>query len=131
MTVKLGLLSGSTDGQGISITAATSASAQSVHSALTATTTASATIDRVYLWATNRSDQRQGLRVHWGEATNDLKVSIPSQSGDIVVTTGKPIANAGDVGLWFSNSQTSTGSGTGNVIITGYILRGERADIIW
>lgn len=131
MTVRLGLLSESTDGQGIAITAATSGSAQSIHSAITATTTASATIDKVYLFAQNRSGQKQGLWIHWGESTNAMKMPVPSQDGDYVVANGKPIANAGTVSAWFSNSQTSTGSGTGNVTLTGYILRGERADIIW
>lgn len=53
--------------------------------------------DEVYLYATNTGTAAVLLTIEWGGVTNPddlLKVTIPGQSGDYLVTAGKPLSNS-------------------------------------
>ena len=104
------VLSGSTSGKQILV--ATSATAGTlIH---TAHATA---LDEVWMWATNSSTTAVKITVEWGEsvASGNIEVTVPGESGPLLVVPGLPIKNSLVVRCF---------AGTINVItIGGYVNR--------
>jgi len=113
------LLSGSTQGKAIKIAATTSGSAgTTIH----ATGTSSSTLDEVWLYAYNSSSSNIILTIQWGGVTavdNEIKLTIPSQSGLTLVIPGLVITGTGSAA-----NTIAAYAGTTNVItISGYVNR--------
>lgn len=109
------LLSGSTNGKPVQVTA-TSSPGTTIHTALTGTTG----YDEIYIWASNVTSSAATLYIQWGGTTdpdNDLvnALSIPANSAPIPIATGQVLNNGLLVKAW---------SGTTNAInLTGYCNR--------
>lgn len=107
------VLSGSTDGKQILITATTS-SGTTVHTAVTGTSD----IDEVWLYATNNDSSAVSLTLLWGGSTspNDyIQMSIPSKTGLYLIVPGLVLQNSNVIKA-FAN--------TGSVIsISGWVNR--------
>lgn len=87
------ILSGSTDGVGItiaSVSGGTAGTAGTIHQAPAGT----AGKDEVYLYAYNGHTADVVLTVEWGTSAYPRKVTIPFQAGLICVTPGLPIRNS-------------------------------------
>jgi hypothetical protein len=113
------LLSGGSQGKAIKVSATTSGSAgTTIH-----TTGASSTaIDEVWLYATNSSALGVVLTIQWGGVTavdNEIKLTIPSNSGLTLVIPGLVLTGTGSAG-----NVIAAYAGTANVItISGYVNR--------
>lgn len=107
------LLSGSTNGKAIKV-AATASSGDLIHTAVSGTTA----FDEIWIYAYNSSASAVILTIQYGGTTspdNDIKISIPSQSGLVTVVPGLLLNNAQVVRAF---------AGTTNVItISGYVNR--------
>ena len=87
------LLSGSTGGRQIKVVA-TGTPGTTIH----ATGTSSTVIDEIELYANNTSTAAVKLTIEWGDVTSPddlLEVSIPAESGDVLVIAGKPLTGTG------------------------------------
>lgn len=109
------LLSGSTNGKSIPVTA-TSTPGTTLHTAIAGT----AAFDEVYLWASNVTSAAATLTIEWGGVTdpgNHLvkAMSIPANSPPIPIATGQVLNNGLVVGA-FSGT-------TAAINITGYVNR--------
>ena len=84
-------LSGSTDGKGIAVVA-TATAGTLIHTAQSGTTN----FDEVWMYATNPTASAVVLTVEYGGAltADQIKVTIPSQSGLTVVVAGLILQNA-------------------------------------
>lgn len=85
------LLSGSTNGKPIQITAQNNAAAQTVHTA-----TSSLALDEIWLYASNSSTSNLQLNLLWGgtsEPANLIVVTVPAQSGRTLVSDGMLLNN--------------------------------------
>lgn len=106
-------LSGSTDGRNIKV-AATSSPGTTIHTAVSGTT--AGTLDEVWLWAYNGHTAAVTLTIQFGGTStpdDDIKVTIPYQSGLQLVVPGFVLQN-GDV--------VKAYAGTTNVVtIGGYV----------
>jgi hypothetical protein len=113
------LLSGSTQGKAIKIAATTSGSAgTTIH----ATGTSSSIIDEVWLYAYNSSAVAVILTVQWGGVTavdNEVKLSIPSQSGLTLVIPGLILTGTGSA----ANTIAAYAATTNVITISGYVNR--------
>lgn len=111
------LLSGSTRGKGIKV-AATSSSGTTIHT----TGTSATTIDELWLYAHNGHSSDVLLTIQWGGTTavdDDIKVTIPAQSGLVLVAPGLTLTGDGSAGLVVRAYAATT-----NVItIHGYVNR--------
>jgi hypothetical protein len=111
------LLSGSTRGKGIKV-AATSSSGTTIHT----TGTSASTIDEVWLYAYNSDTTARLLTVQFGGTAtpdDDIKVTIPAQSGLVLVAPGLTLTGDGSAGLVVRAYAATT-----NVItIHGYVNR--------
>jgi hypothetical protein len=90
MAITKEYLSASTTGKQIKVVATASAGT-TIH---TADATAK---DEIWLYAYNSDTVTRLLTIQWGGTTSpddDLKVPIPSQSGDILVISGKILGNS-------------------------------------
>jgi len=86
------LLSGSTNGKQILITATTNGSAQTIHTAVAGTSS----LDEVFIYAYNDSSSIVNLVLLWGGTTepdNKDLIPIPSQSGRTLVVDGALLQN--------------------------------------
>jgi hypothetical protein len=105
------VLSGSTDGKNIKVSA-TSTPGTVIHTAH------ASALDEVWIYATNTSSTDKNLTIEWGGITDPddlLVVAIPPQSGDVLVKAGVVLTN-GAVIRAFSN--------TADVInISGFVNR--------
>lgn len=111
------LLSGSTQGKGIKV-AATSSTGTTIH----ATGTSSTTIDEVWLYAYNSHTGYVVLTVQFGGTTspdNDIKISLPSQSGLVLVVPGLLLTGTGAA----ANTVYAYADTTNVVTISGYVNR--------
>lgn len=110
-------LSGSTTGAAIKI-AATSSTGTTIH----ATGTSATVIDEVWLFAYNSSASAVPLTIQYGGTAtpdNDIKISIPSQSGLTLIVPGLILSGTGSAA-----STIYAYAGTTNVItISGYVNR--------
>lgn len=111
------VLSGSTQGKAIKV-AATASTGTTIH----ATGTSSSIIDEVWLYAYNSSSDAQLLTIQFGGTTavdNDIKVTIPSQSGLTLVVPGLILTGTGAA----ANTVYAYAATTNVVTITGYVNR--------
>ena len=87
-------LTGSTDGRGIKVVQ-TATAGTTIHTA--GAVTGDDNYDEVYLWAVNSDTTDRKLTLEWGGVTapDDLiEVTIPAESGLILVAPGLQIQNA-------------------------------------
>jgi hypothetical protein len=111
------LLSGSTQGQPITVVA-TASTGTTIH----ATGTTSTTIDEVWLYANNTSTSPILLTVQFGGtvANQHAKpITIPPQSGDILVIAGLPLTGTGSA----ANTVYAFAATASAITISGYINR--------
>ena len=110
------LLSGSTQGKGIKVVA-TASTGTTIH----ATGTSSTTEDEIWLYAYNSDTAARLLTIQFGGTTspdNDIKVTIPSQSGLTLVVPGLTIVPSGSAITVYAYAAT-----TNVVTIQGYVNR--------
>jgi len=111
------LLSGSTQGKGIKVVA-TASTGTTIH----ATGTSSTTEDEIWLYAYNSDTAARLLTIQFGGTTspdNDIKVTIPSQSGLTLVVPGLVLTGTGAAA-----NTVYAYAATANVItISGYVNR--------
>lgn len=110
-------LSGATQGKGIKV-AATASTGTTIH----ATGTSSTTFDEVWLYAYNSSTGPVLLTVQYGGTTspdNDIKVTIPAQSGLTLVVPGLILSGTGAA----ANTVYAYAATTNVITITGYVNR--------
>ncbi len=107
-------LSGSTNGRGIKVVA-TSSTGTTIHA------TGTGNIDEVYLYAYNSDTTARLLTIQFGGTTSpddDIKVTIPAQSGLFLVVPGIPLFPSGSAITVYAYAATA------NVItISGYVNR--------
>jgi hypothetical protein len=111
------LLSGSTGGRQIKV-AATATPGTLIHA-----TGISATIyDELELLANNTQAAEVKLTIEWGDVTSPddlIEVTIPGESGDVLIVVKKPIAGTGAAAR-----NVRAFAATANVInISGHVLR--------
>lgn len=110
-------LSGSTNGAPIKVVA-TSSAGTTIH----ATGTSSSVTDEVWIYAYNSHTSGVVLTVQYGGTTspdNDIKVTIPSQSGLVLVVPGLILRGTGS-----ASTTIYAYAGTANVItLSGYVNR--------
>lgn len=111
------LLSGSSQGKAVKV-AATASTGTTIH----ATGTSASEIDEVWLYAYNSSSSAVLLTIQYGGTTsvdNDIKLTVPSQSGLTLVVPGLILTGTGS-----GATTVYAYAGTTNVItITGYVNR--------
>jgi hypothetical protein len=111
------LLSGSTQGKGIKVVA-TASTGTTIH----ATGTSSTTEDEIWLYAYNSDTAARLLTIQFGGTTspdNDIKVTIPPQSGLTLVVPGLVLTGTGAAA-----NTVYAYAATANVItISGYVNR--------
>lgn len=85
------LLSGSTNGKGINITQ-TATLGNTIHTAVSGAND----FDEIRLWAVNISTSAVKLTIEWGSATgtDNIEVTIPGESGLVLVIPGLILNNA-------------------------------------
>lgn len=109
--------SGATDGTPIKV-AATASTGTTIHT----TGTSATAFDEVWLYAYNSSTSAVVLTVQFGGTAtpdDDIKVTIPSQSGLTLVVPGLILAGTGSVG-----NTVYAYAGTTNVVtVSGYVNR--------
>ena len=111
------LLSGSTQGRGIKVVA-TASSGTTIH----ATGTSSSTIDEVWLYAYNSDTSARLLTIQWGNTTSpddDIKVTIPLQSGLVLVAPGLTLTGTGSA----ANTIRAFAAAANVITIHGYVNR--------
>lgn len=111
------LLSGSTQGRGIKVVA-TSSSGTTIH----ATGTSSSIIDEIWLYAYNGHTSSVLLTIQFGNTStpdDDIKITIPAQSGLALVAPGLILTGTGS-----AVNTVRAYAATANVItIHGYVNR--------
>jgi hypothetical protein len=111
------LLSGSTQGQPITVVA-TASTGTTVHQ----TGTSSSVIDEVWLYANNTSISPVLLTVQFG-GTNSVQhakpITLPPQSGDTLIIAGLPLTGTGET----ANSVYAFAATASVVTVSGYINR--------
>lgn len=103
-------LSGSTNGKSIAV-AATSTPGTTIHTAVSGTTD----YDEVWLWATNTDTTARKLTIEYGgtATANLIEVTIPGESGLVLVVPGLLLNNAQVIGAF---------AATANVVnVVGYV----------
>lgn len=113
------LLSGSSQGKAIKISATTSGSnGTTIH----ATGTSSSIIDELWLYAYNSSSSAVVLTIQWGGITavdNEYKLTIPATSGLTLVVPGLVLTGDGTTA-----TTTRAYAATTNVVtVSGYVNR--------
>ena len=104
------LLSGSTQGKGILVTA-TSTAGTLIHTAVTGTTD----LDEIWLYAVNTHSADIKLTLEWGEATEpngNIEQTVPTESGLMLLVPGLLLQNGLTVKAF-----VGTGS---EIVIHGY-----------
>jgi hypothetical protein len=113
------LLSGSTQGKAIKVSATTSGSAgTTIH----ATGTSSSIIDEVWLYAYNSAATSTVLTIQFGGVTavdNEIKLSIPPTSGLTLVVAGLVLTGTGSA----ANTIAAYAATTNVVTVSGYVNR--------
>lgn len=83
------LLSGSTSGKLIKVVA-TATLGTTIHTAVAGTSS----MDEIWLDAINTDVVNRKLTIEWGDTTNIIEVTIPAESGLVVVVNGLPLQNS-------------------------------------
>lgn len=110
-------LSGSTQGKAIKV-AATASTGTTIH----ATGTSSTIIDEIWLYAYNSASTATALTIQFGGTTavdNDIKVTIPSQTGLTLVVPGLMLTGTGSA----ANTVYAFAATTNVITISGYVNR--------
>lgn len=111
------ILSGSTNGAPIKV-AATASTGTTVH----ATGTSNSILDEIWLYAYNSAASSVVLTIQYGGTTspdNDIKITMPSQSGLTLVLPGLLLRGTGSAA-----TTVYAYAGTANVItLSGYVNR--------
>jgi hypothetical protein len=109
--------SGATDGTPIKVVA-TASTGTTIHT----TGTSASVYDEVWLYAYNSSTAAVVLTIQYGGTTavdDDIKITIPSQSGLTLVVPGLILAGTGSAG-----NTVAAYAGTTNVVtVSGYVNR--------
>ena len=116
MAITKNLLSGSTNGKQIIISATTSGSATQIHTGVSGTTS----FDEVYLYATNTTTSSAIVNILWGGTVepNDLcRLAIPNQSGRVLIADGKLINNGLVISAYAPTASIITVDGFVNRIV--------------
>jgi hypothetical protein len=111
------LLSGSTQGREIKVVA-TASSGTTIH----ATGTSSSIIDEVWLYAYNSDTAARLLTIQWGATStpdDDIKVTIPPQSGLTLVVPGLILTGTGAA----ANTVRAYAATANVIMISGYVNR--------
>jgi len=111
------LLSGSTQGRGIKVVA-TASTGTTIH----ATGTSASVIDEVWLYAYNGHTSAVLLTIQYGSTTSpddDIKVTIPAQSGLVLVAPGLVLTGTGAA----ANTVRAFAATANVVTIHGYVNR--------
>ena len=111
------LLSGSTQGQPITVVA-TASTGTTIHS----TGTSSSTIDEVWLYANNTSTSPVLLTVQFGgtgSVQHAKPITLPPQSGDTLIIAGLPLTGTGSA----ANTVYAYAATASVITISGYINR--------
>lgn len=111
------LLSGSSQGKAIKV-AETSSTGTTIH----ATGTSSSIIDEVWLYAYNSDTTSRLLTIQFGGTTavdNDIKISIPSQSGLTLIVPGFIITGTGSA----ANTIYAYAETANVITVSGYVNR--------
>lgn len=106
-------LSGSTDGRGVKVVATASAGT-TIHTAVTGTV--ANTWDELWLWAYNSDTVARLLTIQFGGTStpdDDIKVTIPAQSGKFLVVSGLVLQNASIVKAYAAAANV--------IILFGYV----------
>lgn len=109
-------LSGSTDGRAVKV-AATASSGTTIHTA----TTSASDCDVITLYAYNSSASAVTLTVQWGGTTSvddDIKLSIPSQSGLTLVVPDLVLRNSTVLRAYAGTTNVITLHGYANRVAT-------------
>lgn len=105
------LLSGSTNGRPLLITATTSGGAQTVHTAVSGTTHH----DEIYIYAHNLGASATKVTIEFGNATDTVEQTIQPEAGAVLVIPGWRLQNGLTVDAF---------ADTGSVIeLTGHVNR--------
>ena len=126
ITITKRILSGSTHGQPISVSATQGATPITIHQLATSATS---TIDEVYLYAHNLYSEAALLTIELGASTtqNHIKQEIPAQDGVNLVLPGLLLTgSASGIYAFVGLRNTATGSlvaSSGFVHVTGYVNR--------
>lgn len=111
------LLSGSTQGRGIKVSA-TSSPGTTIH----ATGTSSSVIDEVWLYAYNGHTSAVLTTIQFGDITSpddDIKITIPAQSGLVLAVPGFTLTGTGSA----ANTIRAFAATTNVITIHGYVNR--------
>lgn len=111
------LLSGSTQGKPIKVSA-TSSTGTTIH----ATGTSASTIDEIWLYAYNSSTGPVALTIEYGGTTapdQNIKIDIPPTSGLTLVVPGLILTGTGAA----ANNVTAFAGTTNVITISGYVNR--------
>ena len=110
------VLSGSTDGAGILVTA-TASSGTTIHTASATTTT----YDEIWLYAVNTSASNVKLTIQWGTTTSpngDIELTVLPEAGLVTVVPGLPLK--GNATPLVVRAFAATGS---VIVVHGYVNR--------
>lgn len=111
------ILSGSTNGAPIKV-AATSSTGTTIH----ATGTSNTTIDEIWLYAYNSDSTARLLTIQFGGTAapdNDIKISIPSQSGLILIVPGLILRGTGSA----ATTVYAYAAAANVITLSGYVNR--------
>ena len=105
------LLSGSTQGKGILVTAPSTAGTL-IHTAVTGTTD----LDEIWLYAVNTHSADIKLTLEWGEATEpngNIEITVPAEEGLMLLVPGLLLQNGKTV--------KALAGTTNEIVIHGYV----------
>lgn len=91
-TFSKNLLSGSTNGKAILVSGTATASANTIHTAVSGTSS----LDEIWLYAVNTSTTAVKLTIEWGETTapnGNIEATIPPEGGPVLITPGLLLQN--------------------------------------
>ena len=112
------LASGSTQGKGIKISATTSGTANTIHT----TGNSSTTLDEVWVWVVNSSTAAVKATCLVGGSTspdNEIEVTVPGESGLMLVVPGLILCGTGSAG----NTVSMFAASANTLIAYSYVNR--------
>lgn len=114
------ILSGTVDGNSISVTGISASTANVIHTAITGIVD----FDEIFCWAFNNATADRLLAIRWAATATAAQIrefqqTIPSQDGLHLVIPGLPLRNA----LTVEAFATVAGTVTGGIGIVGYVHR--------
>ena len=115
-------LGGSSYGRGLIVSATQGATLNTVH---TCTTSSTATIDEVYLYAQNNWSAGVELVLEWG-GSQTITCMVPSREGPTLVIPGMLFAGSGTdvtINAWLNTTASLVTSGSGLFTVHGWVNR--------